>query len=131
MSGHEVATGFREITLEPTRWTSWSSTSPTRTWSAHTGVLAATVAALEHVDGCLGQVLEVLRARRRVVFVTADHGNAEYMIDSDGTPNTAHTTNPVPLVVLVGGAGPLREGAGLSDIAPTILCLLGVDVPGR
>jgi len=83
---------------------------------------------LEHVDSCLEEVLEVLRARDARVFVTADHGNAEYMLSPDGAPNTAHTTNPVYLVY-VGGRGPLREGAGLSDLAPTVLQLLGVAVP--
>ena len=72
----------------------------------HTGSIPATVAALEHVDSCLAEVLEVLRVRDAQVFVTADHGNAEFMIDPDGSPNTAHTTNPVYLVH-VGG----REAA--------------------
>ncbi len=80
------------------------------------------------MDTCLGQVLETLRARGARVFVTADHGNAEFMLNADGSPNTAHTTNPVPLLFLEEG-GRLREGAGLSDLAPTILTLLGVPVP--
>jgi 2,3-bisphosphoglycerate-independent phosphoglycerate mutase len=70
----------------------------------------------------------VLRAHEARVFVTADHGNAEFMINADGTANTAHTTNPVPLLYLEEGAS-LREGAGLSDLAPTVLCLLGLEAP--
>ena len=96
----------------------------------HTGVMSATIAALEYVDGCLGAVLDVLRAHDAYVFVTADHGNAEQMLAADGSPDTAHTTNPVPLVFLEEGRA-LREGAGLADIAPTILCLLGVDAPAE
>ncbi len=95
---------------------------------AHTGVIPATVEALQHVDRCLGYVLQVLRARGARIFVTADHGNAEYMLEHDGSANTAHTTNPVYLIS-VDGDRRMREGAGLSDIAPTILRLLGLKVP--
>lgn len=94
----------------------------------HTGVLAAAIEALGHVDTCLASVLEALQARNAHIFITGDHGNVESMMNSDGTPNTAHTTNPVPLLYLEEGAA-LREGAGLSDIAPTILTLLGIPVP--
>ncbi|NLE74878.1 MAG: 2,3-bisphosphoglycerate-independent phosphoglycerate mutase [Actinobacteria bacterium] len=94
----------------------------------HTGVLAAAIEALGHVDTCLASVLEALQARNAHIFITGDHGNVESMMNSDGTPNTAHTTNPVPLLYLEEGAV-LREGAGLSDIAPTILTLLGIPVP--
>ncbi len=94
----------------------------------HTGVLAATVEALGHVDTCLASVVQILAAKNAHIFVTADHGNAESMMNSDGTPNTAHTTNPVPLLYLEEGAR-MREGAGLSDIAPTVLTLLGIPVP--
>jgi 2,3-bisphosphoglycerate-independent phosphoglycerate mutase len=94
----------------------------------HSGNIDATVAALEHVDGCLEGVIEALKARHAHIFVTADHGNAEQMINDDGSPNTAHTTNPVPLVYLEEGAT-LKEGMGLADLAPTVLCLLGVEQP--
>ena len=94
----------------------------------HTGVLKATIEALGHVDRCLEKVVGALQAGDAHIFVTADHGNAEFMVNEDGTPNTAHTTNPVPLLYLEEGAE-LREGAGLADLAPTILGLLGLPVP--
>jgi 2,3-bisphosphoglycerate-independent phosphoglycerate mutase len=96
----------------------------------HSGNIAATVAALESVDGCLERVVAALRAKDAHIFVTADHGNAEQMLNADGSPNTAHTTNPVPLVYLEEGAT-LNEGMGLADLAPTVLCLLGVDQPAE
>jgi len=98
----------------------------------HSGVLAAAVKAVETVDTCLGRVLATADKAGATLLVTADHGNCELMIDPmTGGPHTAHTTNPVPLV-LVGGddaRGPLREGGSLRDVGPTILNLLGVEVP--
>ncbi len=95
----------------------------------HTGDLQATIEAAEHVDACLGVVIEALAPSGARVFVTADHGNAERMIDAvTGAAETAHTTNPVRLVCLEEGVV-LREGAGLADIAPTVLCLLDLEVP--
>jgi 2,3-bisphosphoglycerate-independent phosphoglycerate mutase len=96
----------------------------------HTGDLEATIEAMETVDRCLGEVLAALREKDAHVLVTADHGNSEFMRYADGSPNTAHTTNPVRLIFLREGCR-LREGAGLSDIAPTILRLLGVDPPAE
>jgi len=94
----------------------------------HTGNIPATVEAVQHVDRCLGKVLQVLEGVGAKIMVTADHGNAESKIAADGTINTAHTTNPVPLILLEEGAH-LRDGAGLSDVAPTVLCFLGLKAP--
>ncbi|HLA81783.1 MAG TPA: 2,3-bisphosphoglycerate-independent phosphoglycerate mutase [Thermoleophilia bacterium] len=96
----------------------------------HTGNISAAVEAIEHVDRCLGRVLQVLEGVGAKIMVTADHGNAEAMIEPDGSMNTAHATNPVPLILLDSGAE-LREGAGLSDVAPTVLCFLGLKMPAE
>jgi 2,3-bisphosphoglycerate-independent phosphoglycerate mutase len=96
----------------------------------HTGVLAAAVKACETVDRCLQRVLQKLLEQGGVALVTADHGNSEKMLGSDGRPYTAHTTNPVRLL-LVGADGErvqLREGR-LGDIAPTLLEMMGLDKP--
>ncbi len=98
----------------------------------HTGSIPAATAAVEHVDAELGRVLEAVRARGGVAIVTADHGNAEQLLDEGGRPHTAHTTNPVPLVVDgldEPAAAALREGGILADVAPTVLDLLGVAQP--
>ncbi|MCX8033487.1 MAG: 2,3-bisphosphoglycerate-independent phosphoglycerate mutase [Thermoleophilia bacterium] len=94
----------------------------------HTGDLEATIQAIEHVDRCLGFVLDALDRLGAHVIVTGDHGNAEVMLEPDGSPNTAHTTSPVPVVVLRSGLR-LREDAGLADVAPTLLHFLGLEAP--
>jgi 2,3-bisphosphoglycerate-independent phosphoglycerate mutase len=95
----------------------------------HTGVIPAAVTAVETVDECLGMVLDAVRARGGVCVVTADHGNADHMLEPDGSPNTAHSLNPVPLIVTMEGLK-LRAGGGiLADVAPTVLDLLGVPQP--
>jgi 2,3-bisphosphoglycerate-independent phosphoglycerate mutase len=94
----------------------------------HTGVIPAAVAAVEAVDRCLARVVEAAEARGGVCLVTADHGNAELMLNCDGSPNTAHTTNPVPLIATRPGLQ-LRDGGRLADVAPTVLDLLGVEQP--
>ena len=94
----------------------------------HTGVIPAAVRAVEAVDAELGRVVEAVQGNGGVLIVTADHGNADQMLEPDGSPNTAHTTNPVPLVV-TSDAVRLREGGILADVAPTALHLLGVDQP--
>jgi 2,3-bisphosphoglycerate-independent phosphoglycerate mutase len=94
----------------------------------HTGSIPAATAAVETVDTCLGRVLVAVEEARGVALVTADHGNAEHMLEPDGSPHTAHTTNPVPLV-LTDTKGSLSESGELSDLAPTALALLGLDKP--
>ncbi len=98
----------------------------------HSGVLKAAVEAVETVDTCLARVLAAAEKAPTTVLVTADHGNCELMIDpATGGPHTAHTTNPVPCVIVGEGAGtqPLRAGGSLRDVGPTILQLLGIEPP--
>jgi 2,3-bisphosphoglycerate-independent phosphoglycerate mutase len=96
----------------------------------HTGVIPAVVEAVETVDACLGRVLAAVEALGGVCVVTADHGNAEQMLEPDGvSPHTAHTTNPVPLVVTIPGAT-LADGGSLADLVPTCLNLLGIPPDG-
>ncbi|HSJ17447.1 MAG TPA: 2,3-bisphosphoglycerate-independent phosphoglycerate mutase [Solirubrobacterales bacterium] len=96
----------------------------------HTGSIPAAVTAVEVVDRCLGEIVEAVHGSGGVCVVTADHGNVDNMLEPDGSPNTAHSTNPVPLVVTLGGLD-LRDGGILADVAPTILELLGIDQPGE
>jgi len=98
----------------------------------HSGVLAAAVKAVETVDQCLARVLTTADTAGATVLVTADHGNCELMIDpATGGPHTAHTTSPVPLVMVGEGAPKrhLRTGGSLRDVGPTILQLLGIEPP--
>ncbi|HWF73843.1 MAG TPA: 2,3-bisphosphoglycerate-independent phosphoglycerate mutase [Solirubrobacteraceae bacterium] len=94
----------------------------------HTGVIPAAVRAIETVDSCLGEVLAAVRESGGACIVTADHGNADNMLEPDGSPNTAHSLNPVPLVVTVAGVE-LRGGGVLADVAPTVLDVLGIEQP--
>ncbi len=108
----------------------------------HSGKIPPTITAVETVDGCLGQIYSALRQRGGAMIVTADHGNAEQMIDpATGGPQTAHTTNPVPFIVAAEHAVPaanhkgdvrrftLRPEGALQDIAPTMLAMLGIPQP--
>ncbi len=99
----------------------------------HTGVIPAAIKAVETVDVCLSRVLKTAQEAGARVIVTADHGNCEMMIDPEtGGPHTAHTTNPVPLVIVdPDGDRPLRGGGALRDVGPTLLAMLGVERPGE
>ena len=95
----------------------------------HTGSIPATVKAVEAVDRCLGEVIEAVERNDGVALVTADHGNAEQMLEADGTsPHTAHTTNPVPLIVTSPDLA-VSEGGELADLVPTVLSLLDLEQP--
>jgi 2,3-bisphosphoglycerate-independent phosphoglycerate mutase len=97
----------------------------------HSGVIPAVVKAVETTDACLGRVVETVERLGGVCLVTADHGNAETMLEADGTsPHTAHTANPVPLIVTDDTAS-LRDGGELSDLAPTVIAYLGLKKPLR
>lgn len=98
----------------------------------HSGKIEPTVKAVETVDACLGRIEAAVRAKGGAMLVTADHGNAELMIDpATGGPHTAHTTNPVPFIVLSEDAKQftLKPGGSLRDISPTVLGMLGIDEP--
>jgi 2,3-bisphosphoglycerate-independent phosphoglycerate mutase len=106
----------------------------------HTGNFEATVEAITHVDLCLGDLVEGVRKAGGTLLITADHGNAEYMWDDDRNPWTAHTTNPVPFILVegeglkirgYGGDVKLRSHGRLSDIAPTILDILQIAKPAE
>ena len=97
----------------------------------HTGVIPAAVKAVERVDSLVGDAVKAVEETGGVLFICADHGNAEKMIDYEtGKPHTAHTTNPVPFILVNAGEGiGLREGGCLADIAPTLLELMGLEQP--
>jgi 2,3-bisphosphoglycerate-independent phosphoglycerate mutase len=106
----------------------------------HTGLMQATLEAIGLVDRCVGRLVEAANRMGGTLLITADHGNAEVMEGADGRPWTAHTTNPVPVILVEGekrrlpGHGTnviLREGGGLADIAPTLLEILGLPKPDR
>lgn len=96
----------------------------------HTGVFDAAKAAVEAVDACVGRTVDAVLAKGGVALITADHGNADQMYEPDGSPFTAHTTNPVPFIV-AGMDCELREGGKLADIAPTMLQILGLEKPAE
>ena len=129
MSAREAADAFVQA---------WREDSPTfgiinfanADMVGHTGVIEAAVKAIETVDGCLGDVVAAVHEAGGVCVVTADHGNADHMLEDDGSPNTAHSLNPVPLIVTATGLS-LRSGGVLADVAPTLLGLLGIEQPAE
>jgi 2,3-bisphosphoglycerate-independent phosphoglycerate mutase len=99
----------------------------------HTGVLPAAIEAVDTIDACLGRIVRTALAHDTSVVITADHGNCETMIDTDGQPHTAHTTNPVPFLVIderQKGTALKTEGR-LCDVAPTVLALMGLPKPAE
>jgi len=94
----------------------------------HTGVFSAVVKAAETVDACTKAVVEAGLANGYSFIILADHGNADYMINEDGSPNTAHTTNLVPCIIIDKDVKHVNDGK-LGDIAPTVLNILGVTIP--
>src|SRR5436309_7243433 len=96
----------------------------------HTGSIPAAVAAVETVDACLGEVVAAVHEKGGACLITADHGNADNMLEPDGSPNTAHSLNPVPVIVTAEIDG-LRDGGILADVAPTVLELLGQEQPAE
>jgi 2,3-bisphosphoglycerate-independent phosphoglycerate mutase len=96
----------------------------------HTGVIPAAMTAIETVDRCLAQVVEAVHESGGACLITADHGNADHMLEPDGSPNTAHSLNPVPVIVTVPGLA-LRSGGVLADVAPTLLEMLGIPQPAE
>jgi 2,3-bisphosphoglycerate-independent phosphoglycerate mutase len=95
----------------------------------HTGIFSAVVKAVETVDKCVQAVVTAGLANEYTIFLTADHGNADFMINADGSPNTAHTTNLVPFFIIdKAWKGTIQPGK-LGDIAPTILTMMGLSIP--
>jgi 2,3-bisphosphoglycerate-independent phosphoglycerate mutase len=124
MSAAEVADRFEEEVAGGYGFAILNFANPDMV--GHTGVIPAVVRAVETVDACLGRVVTAVEALGGVCLITADHGNAEQLLEADGvSPHTAHTTNPVPLVVTIPGVR-LAEGGGLADLVPTCLKLLGI-----
>ena len=94
----------------------------------HTGVMEAAIKAAETVDSCLREVITAAQHNNYTSIIIADHGNSETMINEDGSPNTAHTTNPVPIIVVDDNIKTVNSGI-LANIAPTILKLTGIEKP--
>ncbi len=97
----------------------------------HTGVFDAAVKAIEAVDECVGKVVEAILEAEGQILITADHGNADDMLDENENVVTAHSTNPVPLIHVAANPATLKDGGKLCDIAPTMLTLMGLPIPGE
>jgi len=97
----------------------------------HTGIMEAAVSAIEALDDCIPKIADAVLAKGGQILLTADHGNADCMIDENGNIVTAHSTNPVPLVHIAEHARQLKDGGILADLAPTLLNLMGIDIPAE
>ena len=99
----------------------------------HTGSLEAAIKAVETIDECVGKVVKIVEEKKGNLLITADHGNAEQMIDyKTGEPHTAHTTNPVPLILVTNNDKlKLKSGGKLADLAPTMLDLMNLEKPAE
>ena len=129
MSAQNVADAIiNEIDNEPTDFICLNFANPDMV--GHTGVYKAVTDALEIVDKCTQQVVEAGLKKDYGFMIIADHGNADFMINNDGTPNTAHTTNLVPCFLLNTDYKKLKKGK-LADIAPTILKIMGLEIPNE
>jgi len=94
----------------------------------HTGIYEAITKAVETVDFCVGEVVKTARENGYSVMIIADHGNADFAVNEDSSPNTAHTTNPVPCILIDDNFKKLENGI-LADVAPTILKVMGIEIP--
>ena len=126
MSAREATALFLEHWGEDTAFAIINFANPDMV--GHTGVIPAAVKAVETADECLGRVIEAVHATGGACIVTADHGNADEMLEEDGSPDTAHSLNPVPFIVTRGADSLDGEGI-LADVAPTALALLGLEQP--
>jgi 2,3-bisphosphoglycerate-independent phosphoglycerate mutase len=127
MSAREVAAAFEQaFAAEHPRFSVINFANADMV--GHTGVIGATITAVETVDECLGRVVAAVHAAGGVCAITADHGNAERMLEPDGSPSTAHSLNRVPLIVTAPDVTLIGEGT-LADVAPTVLALLGIEKP--
>jgi len=95
----------------------------------HTGVWDAVITAVRTVDKCVSEIVPMALKKGYAIFLTADHGNSDYMINEDGTPNTAHTMNPVPLFLISNDYNGALKPGKLGDLAPTILSYMGLPIP--
>jgi 2,3-bisphosphoglycerate-independent phosphoglycerate mutase len=96
----------------------------------HTGIYPAIVKAVKTVDECAGAVARAAQAKGYDVMIIADHGNADMAINKDGSPNTAHSLNPVPCILVTNDYKTIREGI-LADVAPTLLTIMGIEIPNE